>query len=84
MVLKVFDWLRLFEPTAFFILLVEQTLKDIRFFIILILLALLMFGFPFVILNQNRFDGDEIIEKSIDNWVIDMIINQYLLALGDF
>ena len=53
-ILKVFDWLRLFEATAYIILLVKHTLIDIGYFMIVILFALLMFGFPMVILNQNR------------------------------
>ena len=85
MILKVFNWLKLFEQTSFFILLLEQTLKDINIFIILIFLALLMFGVPMVILNQNRVKEDSsIMYNPFDLWVFDMLINQYLLALGDW
>ena len=49
--LKVFDWLRLFNKTAFYIQLLEETMKDSTAFLILILVALLMFGVPMVILN---------------------------------
>ena len=56
---KVFDWLRLFENTAFFILLVRQTLIDIGSFLILIIFAWLTFGLPMVILNLNRDINDD-------------------------
>ncbi len=49
--LKVFDWLRLFNKTAFYIQLIEETLRDSYHFLTLILVALLMFGVPMVILN---------------------------------
>jgi len=53
LLLKVFDWLRLFEPTAFYILLMQETIRDIRWFLILILTALATFGVPMIILNLN-------------------------------
>ena len=82
--LKMFDWLRLFEGTAFYVLLLEQTLWDISDFLILILLALSMFGIPMVILNNNRTEENSLIDNPINFWVFDMLINQYLLALGEF
>ena len=84
--LKVFDWLLLFEDTAFYILLLEQTIKGISHFLILLVIALSMFGIPLVILNQNRKDEDDkaIIESLVNFWVFDMLVNQYLLALGEF
>lgn len=42
--LKVFDWLRLFEPTSFYIRLVTATFRDIRSFMILFFTGLAMFG----------------------------------------
>jgi hypothetical protein len=83
-VVKVFDWLRLFGNTSFYILLMTETLYDIRYFIVLIFLCLAMFGIPMVVLNQNRSDDNSVISKTFDFWFIDMMINQYLLALGEF
>lgn len=51
---KAFDWLRLFEGTAFYILLVEETLKDIVAFMIVLAVSLMIFGTPIGILNMNR------------------------------
>ena len=87
---KVFYWLRLFELTAFYILLLKQTLWDIRIFMILLIIALATFGIPMVILNFNRDegmngdDGTLVVEKEFDYWLLNMFINQYLLALGEF
>jgi hypothetical protein len=82
--LKVFDWLRLFGKTSFFILLMTETLWEIRYFMVLIFLTLAMFGIPMAVLNQNREEDQNVISKTFDLWIIDMIINQYLLALGEF
>ena len=84
LMLKLFDWLRVFEPTAFYVLLMLETIKDTRVFIILIIFALMMFGIPLSILNSNRTDEDEIVESQIGLWVFDMLLNQYLLALGEW
>ena len=58
---KSFDWLRLFESTAFYIQLMEQTLKDIFSFLALILTALAMFGVPMIILNLNRDETTKVV-----------------------
>ena len=62
LMLKVFDWLRLFEKTAFYILLVEETLKDVSSFLILLVTALMMFGVPMVMLNLNRDNDNSIVD----------------------
>ena len=82
--LKLFDWLRLFEDTAFYVLLVFETLKDIRHFLFLLLTTLMMFGVPMLMLDANSSDGKEVIEETFGFWLADLIYNQYLLALGEF
>lgn len=57
---KIFDWLRLFEKTAFLVLLLIQTLVDISDFMILIAISLIMFGIPMTILDDNRGEDDSI------------------------
>ena len=59
---KLYDWLRLFESTSFYILLITQTIDDITAFITIFLISLLMFGIPMVMLNMNRPDPDAIDE----------------------
>ena len=63
MLLNGFNWLRLFDSTSFYILLLSETIKDITPFMILFLLSLMMFGIPMLLLNLNSVriedkDGD--------------------------
>ena len=81
---KIFDWLRLFEQTAFYILLMTETLKDVSSFLILLLTALMMFGVPMIMLNLNRGPDAQIVESTFSYWIFNMFLNQYLLALGEF
>ncbi len=84
LIIKIFDWLRLFEKTAFFVLLLSETLYDIRYFITLIFVSLIMFGIPMVILNNNRGPENQVLDGPFEIWILDMLMNQYMLALGDF
>ena len=82
--LKLLDWFRLFEETAFYVHLVGETLSDIKYFALLLVTTLLMFGVPLLILEGNSADGKELIEGAFNFWVFDLVYNQYLLALGEF
>lgn len=82
--IKCYDWLRMFDDTSFFILLIGETLKDIVPFMILLSVTLLTFGVPMVLLNLNRGDDNAVIEPIFGFWVLDLLMNQYLLALGEF
>ena len=75
LLLNVYDWLRLFESTAFFVTLVEKTLKDIKWFMLLFFLALLVFGVPYALINLNRDDDSELISSIFFWWVLDIIYN---------
>ena len=44
--MKVYDWMRVFEELAFFIQLIKRTLEDIRYFIVIFVVALFVFGIP--------------------------------------
>ena len=81
---KVFDWLRLFEKTAFYYLLLEETMHDIDSFLILLMTALMMFGVPMVMLNLNRTGDNAVLDEPFGFWGLNMFFNQYLLALGEF
>ena len=84
LMIKFYDWLRLFESTSFFILLIERTLNDILYFMILFTVAILAFGLPMSMLDLNRAEGSELIQSSYGFWLFDLILNQYLLSLGEF
>ena len=49
-ILKVFDWMKLFDNTSFFVMLIAEIFKDIKYFVILLLLTILTFGAPLVFL----------------------------------
>ena len=70
-----FDWLRVFEQTAFYIMLLMETLNDIRAFVILIFISLMMFGVPMMMLNMNRSESAQIIDSPFDVWMVDVFIN---------
>lgn len=84
LIMKFYDWLRLFEDTSFFILLIEKTFSDIKWFLILFAVALIAFGVPMSMLELNRDENSELVSAPLNFWVIDTILNQYLLSLGEF
>ena len=58
--LKFFDWLRMFESTAFYVSLLYRTLKDISDFMILFFVALAMFGSVMYMLQLNvKYENDD-------------------------
>ena len=57
--IKLYDWLRLFKDTSFYVLLVKLTIKDITAFIILFVVSLLIFGIPMSMLSLNRVEDDK-------------------------
>ena len=55
LLLKLYDWMRLFEETAFYVKLLKATMIKIAPFMLLFVVALLLFGLPISMLNQSRF-----------------------------
>lgn len=84
LIAKFFDWLRLFDTTAFYIDLLYETLSGIKAFLILIVTSLMLFGVPMVMLNLNRTDDVQVIDPTFGHWLPDMFLNQYFLSLGEF
>ena len=48
---KTFYWMRLFSPTSFYIRLIGETLRDIKYFLILFIFILMTFGNTLLIMN---------------------------------
>ena len=84
MMIKLLDWLRLFDQTAFYIFLIRQTLRDIFAFVLILMLSLSIFGVPMIILNMNRTSDTLVIDGGFSIWPINMFINQYMMALGEY
>ena len=71
---KVFDWLRLFSGTAFFIQLVAETLKSIRYFLIILVVWYMLFGTAFYIISFNQ-GTDEVVPDISSIWVFDAFMS---------
>lgn len=79
------DWFKLFQPTSFFIRLINETIYDIRYFMLIFIVALSMFGTPMYMLQLNRNDENAIVEETFGGlWPINLLYNQYMLSLGEF
>ena len=72
------------EKTAFYINLIGQTMSDIQSFIILLLASFLLFGMPMMMLNFFSTPDQRLFSNNTENLFTNMIVNQYLMSLGDF
>ena len=79
---KAFYWMRLFTATSFYVRLIRETIYDIRWFLILFIVILMTFGNTLLILGEGR--ADPIYTKFFNVDFINVIMNQYLLSLGEF
>ena len=59
LMIQLYYWLRLFDKTAFFVRLITQTIHKIRYFLLLFVIALALFGLPLNLLNQQRYRYEE-------------------------
>ena len=84
---KMFYWFQMFDRTSFYIRLITKTVEEIINFFIIFIIFLFTFGSAMYVLSTNR-EGTEndpyIISDHLENWIGDVIINQYLLSLGEF
>jgi hypothetical protein len=89
---KLIYWFRLFESTSFYIKLIVETIKGIQYFFVIFVAFLLAFSNAIFILNKNRTDGNDetgdegsrLLGGELKNGALDSILNQYMLALGEF
>ena len=79
---RLIEWMRLFEPTAFYVLLILETLRDVKNFIFLLMITFLMFGVPVLMLDMNSAEDYEMIDDTWHNWLPNLLFNQYMLAMG--
>ena len=74
--IKVFDWLRLFEKTSFFIRLITETFADIGYFMIIFLAALGSIGCSMYMLQLNQYkDQDQVVPDTFGHFIIDSMFN---------
>jgi hypothetical protein len=90
---KMIYWFRLFASTSFYIKLIAETIKGVVYFMIIFVFILCAFANCIYILDRNRDMPDRrtdpagstmIASGVLDNRVLDTLLNQYLLALGEF
>ena len=85
---RLFFWLRLFDKTAFFIRLLQETFTDILSFIVLYLTIITLYANVLFILNEKREyeGGNRLFEQRMGYGYdfVDAWINSYLLGLGEF
>ena len=86
MMFKVLLWMRMFDKTSFYIQLILQTLKDITAFLLLLVISLFILGLPMLMLNMNRVNDEDglVVDEPFEKRYLNMLVNQYLLALGEF
>ena len=82
--MKMLEWLRVFDSTAFFVKLIMQTMIDILPFFVIFFIFIFMFGSALYILSMNRVSEEEIVESIFRGWLFNTFINQYELSLGEF
>ena len=82
LMLKIFNWLRIFDKTGFFVELIKTTLYDIYPFMILIIVALLTFGLPILLLTLSRVSDTD--NASLFSMLQQTLLTQYLISLGEF
>ena len=75
--LKVFDWLRMFDATSFYIKLVVKTVKELSNFLILFVAMLAMIGAAMSILQMggDEVGAEPIIHEITGNFFIDSLQN---------
>jgi len=74
--MKVFDWLRLFEKTSFYIRLITETFYDIGYFVIIFMVALSAIGCAMFMLQLNQAEGaSPVVENVFNHYFIDSLYN---------
>ena len=81
--LKMFDWLRMFDNASKYVSLIYQTIADILPFFGIFLILLYTFGSAMFILD-SKSGAQDVIGKYVENDYVNMMINQYLLSLGEY
>jgi len=90
---KLLYWFRLFKWPSFYIRLIIETIKGIGVFTMIFVVILMAFANALYILNVNRNEpdaaiaddeGDLLFEEAVGHPFLDALLNQYMLALGEF
>ena len=72
---KTFYWMSLFGPTSFYVRLIQETIFDIRHFLVLFLFILMTFGNTLLIMNQGRGGEDQIFSDTFGSRFVNTLFN---------
>lgn len=76
---KAFYWMSLFTPTAFFIHLLQRTFKDIRAFMVMLIILILCFANIFFIYNVTRGNA-YLLKNGTNSTVFSKILNNNFIS----
>ena len=82
--IRFYDWLKLFKHTAFYLVLIKNTIYYSLEFIVIILTSLMAFGSFVYFLNIDKHPEDEIMTSRFGFGLLDIFQNQYEQSLGEF
>ena len=82
MYLQLFFWLRISSSHAEYVDLIISTLKDIQYFMIVLVIFMFMFFTGFYMIQLNRTEKPYIISETKD--VLYNLLRMYHMVLGDF
>ena len=74
---RFYDWLKLFKQTAFYLVLIKNTIYYSRDFILIILTSLMGFGSVVYFLNIDKLPEDEMMTNRYGIMFLDIFQNQY-------
>jgi len=81
-------WFRLFDRTTLYVRLIVQTIYDMKWFFFIFVLVTMCFANAIYILNANRMQdsfGIGLFDETFPSFAyVSAILNQYLVALGDW
>ena len=82
----VIDWLRLFDKTSFYVTLIVRTIRDIAYFMIILMSMLFYFGLAVYMLQLNNQEGsgNDIVPPIFENFLVDSTLHQILMIFGEF
>ena len=81
---KAYEWLDLFDVTAFYKYLISKTLQSILEFLIIMFVIYMMFGSTIYILNLGLPPEEAIMRSIFDFWILDAFLSQYEMSIGEY
>lgn len=83
---KLFMWMRIYGPTAFYMRLISETFSDVvSFFFMFIVLIFAFANILFILNSQREHDAEQsLYDEPLENGFFNSFINVYTLSHGEF